>query len=118
MAMENDAREEQKEETQEITENYEDDAREEDIVKDEDADTRDIEEENRSDFDVVMDSIKRLTDIVDGMGAKLDKLSSAQDVLATNARIIDSDYTPIDEALSMRETDNVPDLKDFDLSID
>jgi hypothetical protein len=92
-----------------------DDAREEDIVKDTDADTRDIEEKQSTETDIVMKSMKALVSMVEDLAAKVDKVSSAQDVITTNARIIDDS---IDNSSNDEERmDGVPSLRDFDLSI-
>lgn len=101
----------------EITENKENDAREEDIVKDADADTRDIEAHSSAETEATMSAIKSVLSMVEDLAAKVDKISSAQEVMATNARIVDHDLTPVSEQVSRMETDDVPNLKDFDLSV-
>lgn len=103
------------EENRDVIDAREDDAREEDIIKDADADTNDIERTERDSTDAVMASIKSVLSMVEDLAAKVDKISNAQDVITTNARIIDDSYE--NTVTSEEHMDGVPSLRDFDLSI-
>ena len=105
-------------ENEETTKNYENDAREEDVVEDTDADTRDIDETVDVKTEAIMDTMKSMLSMIEDLAAKVDKVSSAQDVISTNARIVDNDITPVSTQLSNAEIDDTPSLSDFDFTLD
>ena len=103
---------ERRDESEEM--NDENDAREEDIVKDEDADTRDIEESESEEHDEISRRMDAIEDMLGRVLGKLDALTDAQSIMVDNGATIMED---IDDSLDLGMDDFEPPAE-LDLSID
>ena len=90
--------------------NEENDAREEDIVKDDDADTKDIEETERDDYDATEKRFSSIESTLEKILGQLSSIREAQGIMVENGAVVndvDSDIGHVeeDEFIPPREMD-------------
>ena len=90
-----------------------DDAREEDIVKDNDADTRDVEETQREDFDATEKRFAGIEATLDKILGAISAIRESQGILVENGAVIND----TDSDIGHDEEDEFVPPKEMDLLI-
>lgn len=88
--------------------NKENDAREEDTVKDVDADTKDVDDKQQQDFDATEKRFSSIESTLDKILGAISSLREAQGIMVENGAVIqdtDTDYTKDDSFVPPKELD-------------
>ena len=100
--------EERRDEAEEM--NEENDAREEDIVEDVDADTQDVKEVERNDYDETEKRFSTIESTLDKILGELSSIRESQGIMVENGAVVheaeaDIDYTDADSFVPPAELD-------------
>lgn len=90
--------------------NEENDSREEDIVRDDDADTRDVEETEREDNDETERRFSRIEGTLDRILGEISSIRESQGIMVENGAVVsepdvDMDFTDADSFVPPAELD-------------